>query len=65
MYVVFIKKYMILTNWTGLFTGIIIYTTMYAVVTWLFVANNYEKDLIGQPLNKIRNKLFKKTIKGV
>ncbi|MDU2693461.1 MAG: oligosaccharide flippase family protein [Intestinibacter bartlettii] len=65
MYVVFIKKYMILINWTGLFTGIIIYTTMYAVVTWLFVANDYEKDLIGQPLNKIRNKLFKKTIKGV
>lgn len=65
IYVFFIKKYMIITNWIGLFTGIIIYTAMYAVVTWLFVANDYEKDLIRQPLNKIKNKLFRKTIKGV
>ena len=32
---------------------IILYTIVYCLLVWLFVMNNYEKDLIKKPLNKI------------
>lgn len=32
---------------------IILYTIVYCLLMWLFVMNNYEKDLIKKPLNKI------------
>lgn len=65
IYILFIKEYMILTSWMGLFTGILVYVLMYIIVSWLFVMNDYEKDLIRQPFIKIKNRLFVRSIEGV
>lgn len=40
--------------------GIIIYTIIYCILLWIFILNNYEKNLLLIPLNKI----YKKVAKG-
>lgn len=38
---------------------ICIYSIMYSVILWIFAMNDYEKDLIRKPINKILGKLKK------
>ena len=39
-----------------------IYCIIYSLIAWLFIMNNYEKDLIKKPINKILNKLKKNAV---
>lgn len=40
--------------------GIILYTLIFALLNWFIVMNNYEKELISQPIIKLINKFRKK-----
>lgn len=44
----------------ALFIGIILYTILYCVLIWRFVMNEYEKNLIREPLQKLYRKIEKK-----
>ena len=44
-------------NIFALLVGIIIYTVLYVVLNWLFIMNDYEKNIFIQPLTKIFTKL--------
>lgn len=48
-----------LNSWLMLFPFIAIYATVFIVLNWLFVMNDYEKDILRGPLRKIKNKLKK------
>lgn len=43
-----------------LITGILIYTLIYCVVNWLFVMNDYEKDIFRSPVKKVLKKISNK-----
>ena len=43
-------------NIFALLVGIIIYTVLYVVLNWLFIMNDYEKNIFIQPLRKIFTK---------
>lgn len=44
-------------NIFALLVGIIFYTVLYVVLNWLFIMNDYEKNIFIQPLTKIFTKL--------
>ena len=44
-------------NLIFLIIGILIYTLIYCIVNWLFVMNDYEKDIFRQPVIKVIKKL--------
>lgn len=43
-------------NIFALLVGIIIYTVLYVVLNWLFIMNDYEKDIFRTPLKRLMNK---------
>lgn len=43
-------------NIFALLIGIIIYTVLYVVLNWLFIMNDYEKDIFRTPLKRLMNK---------
>ena len=53
---------LILSQWVDfyslpvLLTGIVVYTLIYCVLNWLFVMNDYEKNIVGEPLSKFAGK---------
>lgn len=47
-------------NLIVLITGILIYTLIYCLVNWLFVMNDYEKDIFRSPVKKVLKKINKK-----
>jgi len=56
----FVCNYYLVTNSILLFAiKIIIYTMLYLIVVWKFAMNDYEKNIIRVPLNKIKGKLVK------
>ena len=48
-----------LNSWLMLLPFIAIYAIVFIVLNWLFVMNDYEKDIFRGPLRKIKNKLKK------
>ena len=55
----FFSMYINFKNWMILLSGIIIFTVIFVVVSWIFIMNDYEKDIIRAPLRKLLRK-FKK-----
>lgn len=53
----FVIKFIDISNIFNMVIAVIIYTLVFAIVDWLFVMNNYEKDLIIKPMKKIGGKL--------
>lgn len=47
-----ICRYWTIENWLMLFMGIVVYTIGYFAITWFFIANQYEKDLIKSFIKK-------------
>lgn len=47
-------------NLIFLIIGILIYTLIYCIVNWLFVMNDYEKDIFRSPIKKVMSKISKK-----
>ena len=53
---VIIKKIFPITNSLKLILQILIYTVIYLIVMWRFGTNQYEKELIITPLNRLLKK---------
>ncbi len=54
-----IFNYIILDSWAVLFVGVLVYTLVFLVFSWIFTMNDYEKDIFRVPLKKIL-KLFRR-----
>ena len=48
-----------LNSWLMLLPFIAIYATVFIVLNWFFVMNDYEKDIVRGPLRKIKSRLKK------
>lgn len=55
---VVISNYINLYDLKLFFTGIAIYSCIYSLLLWKFVLNDYEKNLILKPLNKVYKKFL-------
>ena len=42
-----------INNWITFFAGVVLFTAIYAVLMYLFAMNDYEKDIIRKPLQRI------------
>ncbi len=56
---IIISSFIVFNSWLIMFAGIIIYTIVFIILNWMFVMNDYEKDIFRGPLRKIKNKLKK------
>lgn len=45
------------TNILVFLLGVLIYTTIYSLLNWCFVMNEYEKNIIYAPINVLKNKI--------
>lgn len=59
----FVLKFIELNNWLTLLIGIGVYTLIFAVLSWLFVMNDYEKDIFRKPIISIMKKFKRKAVK--
>ncbi len=50
---VLMKCFISIDNWLTFFVGVIVFTIVYAVLMYCFAMNDYEKDIIRNPLKKI------------
>ena len=48
-----LKRVIIMDNWFTFFAGVVLFTAIYAILMYLFIMNDYEKDIIRKPLQKI------------
>ncbi len=49
-------------SWIAFFIGVLIYSVLFAIVNWLFIMSDYEKDIFRGPIKKILHKFRKKSI---
>ena len=49
----FVLERIILNSWLTFFLGVVIYSGIYALLMYCFVMNDYEKDIIRKPVQKI------------
>ncbi|MFW5778374.1 MAG: polysaccharide biosynthesis protein, partial [Bacteroidota bacterium] len=54
-----LSKYFDLFNIKTFIASAIIYAFVYLASVWFTGMNNYEKQLITKPLNRVRKKIFK------
>lgn len=54
-----LNRYIIIDNWFAFLLGVALYTGIYAVLMYLFAMNDYEKDIIRKPVNRVL-KVFKR-----
>ena len=52
-----IDRYLIMDNWLIFFLSVIVFTIVYAVLMYLLVMNEYEKDVFRKPLKRLAVKL--------
>ena len=52
----FVMKYVTLNSWLTFLMGVAVYTGIYAVLMYLFAMNDYEKDILRKPIQKIFNR---------
>ena len=57
----FVNKVVSFDNWIAFFAGVIVYTAIYCLGMYHLNMNDYEKDVIREPLKKI---VFKMNHKG-
>ena len=48
-----LNRVIVIDNWLTFFAGVVLFTTVYAVLMYCFAMNDYEKDIIRKPLQKI------------
>lgn len=48
-------------NWALIFVGIAVYTVLFAIISWLFAMNDYEKDIFTGPVKAVVKKLKHRT----
>lgn len=47
------NRFIVINNWFIFFVGVVLYTAIYAVLMYRFAMNDYEKDIIRKPLQKV------------
>ena len=52
-------SFIIINNWYLLLLFIAIYTLLFVLLNWTFVMNDYEKDIVREPIRKIKQKIKK------
>lgn len=52
-----ISQFVDFYNLIVLIIGILVYTLIYCIVNWLFVMNDYEKDIFRSPIKKVLKKI--------
>lgn len=57
---VLLSNYFVITTWLIFFISVVIFTALYAVLMYKFTMNEYEKDIIRVPINKICSLIFEK-----
>lgn len=55
-----LKQFVSLDNWLVFFAGVILYTAVYMILMYLFAMNDYEKDIVRKPAQKIIRLLRRK-----
>lgn len=55
-----INIYIDLNNWAIMFVGIGLYTILFALISWLFAMNDYEKDIFRGPVKRVINRFKSK-----
>lgn len=55
-----LKRVVVIEDWFSFFASVVVYTGVYGILMYLFAMNQYEKDLIRKPLEKIFKFLFNK-----
>lgn len=48
-----LNRVIVIDNWLTFFAGVVLFTAVYAVLMYLFAMNDYEKDIIRKPLQRI------------
>lgn len=48
-----LKQFVALDNWLTFFAGVILFTAVYMILMYLFAMNDYEKDIVRKPAQKI------------
>lgn len=51
-----VMKHLTLGGWLEFLTGVVIYTGIYALLMYRFAMNDYEKDILRKPVEKILNR---------
>ncbi len=49
---IIVSQFISFYSWPVLFTGIIVFTIVFIVYNWLFIMNDYEKDIFRGPVKK-------------
>ena len=49
----FVLERVTLNSWLTFFVGVMIYSGIYALLMYRFVMNDYEKDIIRKPVQKV------------
>ena len=47
------NRFIAIDNWGTFFAGVVLFTIIYAVLMYLFAMNDYEKDIIRKPLQRL------------
>ena len=55
-----LNHYITIDNWFTFLAGVMLFTAVYAVLMYLFAMNDYERDIIRKPLQKILRVLCKR-----
>lgn len=51
-----VKQFITIDNWFAFFTGVILFTAVYALLMYRFAMNDYEKDILRKPVKKVLSK---------
>lgn len=55
----FVLEHVLLDNWLSFFLGVAVYTGIYALLMYRFIMNDYEKDIIRRPVQKILSRFHR------
>lgn len=48
-----LNRVVVMDNWLTFFAGVVLFTAVYAVLMYCFAMNDYERDIIRKPIQKI------------
>ena len=55
-----LNQVIVIDNWLTFFAGVVLFTAVYAVLMYLFAMNDYEKDIVRKPIQKVLRVLKRK-----
>lgn len=56
----FATQYYSIDSWGRFFLGAIVYTLLFMPLAYFLMMNQYERNMVRDPVIKLKNKLFKK-----